>query len=54
MNEVAAAFEFITDVNNHVLMDIKGVFNRTEAVDKGFYIGGYKNGILQFKISSRL
>ncbi|WHY90973.1 nucleotide sugar dehydrogenase [Neobacillus cucumis] len=36
MNEVAAAFEFITDVNNHVLMDIKGVFNRTEAVDKGF------------------
>jgi UDP-N-acetyl-D-glucosamine/UDP-N-acetyl-D-galactosamine dehydrogenase len=38
MNEVAAASELNTifEKNNHVLMDIKGVFNRTEAESAGF------------------
>lgn len=38
MNEVAAASEFNTvlENENHVLMDIKGVFNRTEAESAGF------------------
>ncbi|MEH7495088.1 nucleotide sugar dehydrogenase [Neobacillus niacini] len=38
MNEVAAASEFNTvlENENHVLMDIKGLFNRTEAVSAGF------------------
>jgi UDP-N-acetyl-D-glucosamine/UDP-N-acetyl-D-galactosamine dehydrogenase len=38
MNEVAAASEINTfvDNNNHVLMDIKGIFNRTEAESAGF------------------
>lgn len=38
MNEVAAASEFDTEAerNDHVLIDIKGVFNRTEAENSGF------------------
>jgi UDP-N-acetyl-D-glucosamine/UDP-N-acetyl-D-galactosamine dehydrogenase len=38
MNEVAVASEFDTEAerNDHVLIDIKGVFNRTEAENSGF------------------
>jgi UDP-N-acetyl-D-glucosamine/UDP-N-acetyl-D-galactosamine dehydrogenase len=38
MNEVAATSEFETEAerNDHVLIDIKGVFNRTEAENSGF------------------
>ncbi|MDR6121918.1 UDP-N-acetyl-D-galactosamine dehydrogenase [Bacillus sp. SLBN-46] len=38
MNEVASASEFDTEAerNDHVLIDIKGVFNRTEAENSGF------------------
>ncbi|MGG3564217.1 nucleotide sugar dehydrogenase [Neobacillus rhizosphaerae] len=38
MNEVAAASEFDTEAerNDHVLIDIKGVFNRAEAENSGF------------------
>ncbi|TWD98893.1 UDP-N-acetyl-D-galactosamine dehydrogenase [Neobacillus bataviensis] len=36
MNEVAATSEFNTVVGSNVLMDIKGVFNRTEAENAGF------------------
>jgi UDP-N-acetyl-D-glucosamine/UDP-N-acetyl-D-galactosamine dehydrogenase len=38
MNEVAAASEFDTEVErkDHVLIDIKGVFNRIEAENSGF------------------
>ncbi|MEH7128581.1 nucleotide sugar dehydrogenase [Neobacillus drentensis] len=36
MNEVAATSEFNTVVDSNVLMDIKGVFNRSEAENAGF------------------
>jgi UDP-N-acetyl-D-galactosamine dehydrogenase len=36
LSEIAATSEFTTNVDNNVLMDIKGIFNRQEAEDAGF------------------